>query len=290
MLPGEIQILQWLESLRTPFWNRFWEAITFFGEDMVLIVLIALLYFMVNKKEAYRICFLTVTSLGLNGILKNLVRLPRPFSGGRVNCVRPETATGYSFPSGHTQNFTTWVTAFALRQKKWWLWSIAILSSLLMGISRMFLGAHYFSDVAAAWILGILVSSLGSYCYEKATDPNGLYLAVFAGFTPFFFFFLWRAEPLFSDFFKCYGLLGGFLPAVRLENRYGNLSLSVPFWKKLLRMLVGILLALVLKQSLKALWTPLSLRMCLLWDTFRYFVLVLLIFGGYPVLLKRMNW
>lgn len=289
MISGEIAILKWLEGLRSPFWNRFWEGVTLFGEDTVMIILVAILYFMIDKKAAHRICFLMVTSLGLNGILKNLIKMPRPFSTGDVSCVRPETATGYSFPSGHTQNFTTWSTAFAAYWKSRWLWIVALIGSAMMGFSRMFLGAHYFSDVAAALILGIGISLLGNYVYDKFPNKNKLYLSVFLGFTPFFLFFLWDSDPLFADFFKCYGLLGGFLVSVNLEEKYGDFPVNVPFWKKLIRMVVGIMLAIVLKEGIKNLWIPATLPVSLLWDSFRYFALVLVIFGMYPILIKKLN-
>lgn len=140
-----------------------------------------------------------------------------------------------------------------------------------------------------ALFLGIGVSLLGNFLYDKISNRNKLYLAVFLLFTPFLFFFLWKAAPLFSDFFKCYGLLGGFLISVHLEETYGNFSQAVPFWKKLVRMLVGIVLTLIVKEGVKLLWAPSSLPLSLLWDSLRYFILVFLIFGIYPIVLKKLN-
>ncbi len=289
MFSGELFFLRWLEGFRTPLLNRLWEGVTLFGEDTVMIVLIAIVYFMIDKKLAHRICFLIVTSLGINGIFKNILKIPRPFHSGKVTCVRPETATGYSFPSGHTQNFTTTSFAFVWQNKRRWLWLIAILGSLLVGLSRLCLGAHYPSDVIVAWILGVGISYFGTTLHQRCFDKNKLYRAVFYLFTPFFVFFLIKPDPLFEDFFKCYGLFGGFLLSLPLEKNYGDFSMNAPVWKKFLRVVFGVALALLFKEGIHQLWMPGQIRLSLLWDSFRYFILVLVMFGTYPVILKKIN-
>lgn len=286
MFSGEIALLQWLEKVRTPFWNGFWETVTLLGEDTVFIFVIAALYFLYDKKLAYRISFLVVTSLGINGILKNTLKIPRPFANGTVNGIRPETATGYSFPSGHTQNFTTWSVALAdYGKKKKWLIA-AILLSLGVAFSRMFLGVHYLSDVIAALFLGVGISCLGNRIYDKIENKNRLYLGTFLLFTPFFIWFLCCPNPLFEDFFKCYGMLGGFLISVKTEQKHGQFSEQVSFLIRLCRMIAGVALALLLKALLSAV-SPAELHLGLLWDSVRYFLLVLVIFGGYPVFLNK---
>ncbi|MBQ7951300.1 MAG: phosphatase PAP2 family protein [Clostridia bacterium] len=290
MFGGEITILQWLEQFRSPFWNGFWETVTLFGEDILFIFLIAALYFLYHKKTAYRICFLMATSLLTNGILKNIIKLPRPFADGKVSCVRPETATGYSFPSGHTQTVTTWSVLLADYFGKKVYLILAAAVSVLVGFSRMFLGAHYLSDVVFSLFLGSLIAILGNRIYDKASNHHTLYLGALVLFTPFFVWFLIAPDPHFEDFFKCFGLLGGFLVSVKLEETYVNLNESVSFLKKVLRMLLGVFLALMLKGALSLIAVPQALRMSLLWDSLCYFVLVFLIFGIYPLLLKKLNW
>ncbi len=290
MFGNEIAILQWLEQFRSPFWNRFWEAVTLIGEDTIFIFLIAFLYFLYDKKAAYRICFLMATSLLTNGILKNIIKLPRPFSAGKISCVRPETATGYSFPSGHTQTVTTWSVLLAdcFRKKTYFIFAIIV--SALVGFSRLFLGAHYLSDVIFALFLGILIAVVGNRIYDKTQNKHLLYGGAFLLFTPFFVWFLIAPDPHFADFFKCFGLLGAFLLSVKLEETYVNLTIKVSFPKRIFRMVLGVFLALLLKSALSSVFVPQTLRLSLLWDSFRYFILLFLIFGVYPLLLKKLNW
>lgn len=286
MFFGEIILLQWLEKFRSPFWNSFWETVTLLGEDTVFIFVIAALYFLYDKKLAYRIAFLTVTSLGINGIIKNILKIPRPFTNGAITTIRSETATGYSFPSGHTQNFTTWSVALGdyRKQKKWVLF--ALVCSLMVAFSRMFLGAHYLSDVTVALLLGILISFLGNRLFDAIRNKNKLYLGTFLLLTPFFLWFFCVPNPLFEDFFKCYGMIGGFLISVRIEQKHGQFRENVSFVFRLCRMLAGVALALLIKALLDAV-SPAELQPALLWDSFRYFLLVLVIFGGYPVFLNK---
>lgn len=290
MIPGEINILCYLEQLRSPFWNHFWEGVTFLGEDIVLIVLVALFYFIFNRALAYRLCFLTLSSLALNGIVKNLVQFPRPFSTGKITPLRPQTATGFSFPSGHTQNFATFTTVFAAYYQKKWLWLATIFGSCLMGFSRLFLGVHYPSDVLMGILLGIGIAYFGNRLLDRISDESKLYLWTLLALSPFFLYFLCTPDPFYADFFKCYGLFWGFYLSKKIEEKYGNFSENVPIWKKICRTAVGILLALLIKTGIKNLFLPTALTLSLLWDSVRYFVLMMAVFGMYPVILKKLNF
>ena len=282
MFAGEIDILMWLEQCRTPFFNTFMKTVTAFGEETILIVLVAVMYFMFHKENAYRLCFLTVLSLGLNGIIKNLFAIPRPFATGKITCVRPETATGYSFPSGHTQNFATWSTALAQILKKRWMLITALLLSVAIGCSRVYLGAHYPSDVLAGLLLGVLVGVGGSVLYENIRNRQKAYLAVVLTMILFGIYFLMNPNPHFADYFKCIGLMGGLCLSYNLDSRFGR-ETPLPFWCKLLRTIGAIVLALILKKGLDAIPVPAMSSMQLIWDGLRYLILMTLVFGIYPL-------
>lgn len=287
MFAGEINILGWLEQCRTPFLNSLMEAITMLGEETLLIVLISVIYFMFHKENAYRLCFLTVASLGLNGIIKNLFTIPRPFATGKITCVRPETATGYSFPSGHTQNFATWSTALSQMLKKRWLTLVAILLSVAVGFSRLYLGVHYPSDVLVGLFFGIGIGIFGSLLYQSLKNPRKLYFPTFVVMMLFGICFLIKADPHFADYFKCVGLMGGLSVSSVLDSRFASLDYGVPFYKKLLRVIVAIILALVIKKALGAIPVPTDLSIILIWDTLRYLMLSTIVFGIYPLCLSK---
>jgi membrane-associated phospholipid phosphatase len=288
MLSFELDILRTIESIRSSFLNGLFEFITMLGEETLLIVLMAIVYFMYDKHLAKRMFFITAMSLSLNCIVKNFVKRPRPFTRG-ISCVREETATGYSFPSGHTQTFATWSNGFAfyLKSKKL-LWGTVILS-ILVGFSRMYLGAHYPSDVIAGLLFGLVFAYLGNKLYDKVQNKHLLYTAFLLILTPFIIFFIIKPDPLYEDFFKLFGMQAGFTLAVLLEEKLVNLEKSNVVWKNILRIVICVVLALVIKESLKALFVTDILRLSLILDAVRYFVLVFLILGICPWVFKKVK-
>ena len=289
MFAPELYVLQYLAGIRSPILDILMEAITFLGEDTLLIVLISIIYFMIQKESAYRLCFVTVCSLGLNGIIKNICKVPRPFATGKVTCVRPETATGYSFPSGHTQNFATWSTALSRILKKRWFTVMMLVLAVGIGFSRLYLGAHYPSDVTMGLVLGILMGIFLSMLYEKQKDPIKLFAPVCIGMGIFAIIFLINPDPHFADYFKCVGLMCGLTASAHIDKSFGKMTYNVAIWKKLLRVIIAVVLALIFKAGLKLIAFPDSLHLSLIWDTFRHFVLIAAVFGVYPILIPKMK-
>ena len=288
MFDFELVFLKWLESFRTSFLNAVFEGVTMLGEETLIIFLVVALWFAVDKKLAQQVFFVTVTSLSVNGIIKNFAKVPRPFTKG-ISCVRLDTATGYSFPSGHTQGFTTWSSFFAVKVKKAWLsWLVGLLV-VLVAFSRLYLGAHYPSDVIVALALGVGFAFLGNYLFEKVEDVKKLYLGAFLALTPFIGYFLCVAEPLFADLFKTFGMLGGMVAVAYLDEKTEPLSYDVVWWKKLVRILLGVAIALVLKEVIKLLNVFEIIQISLLIDAARYFVVVMAVGYLCPLLFKKIK-
>ena len=289
MFSFELGFLKLLEGMRTDFLNTLFESITILGEETLLIVIMALIYFMYDKTLARKIFFITAVSIGTNCIIKNFVRLPRPFAGGKVSCVRPETATGYSFPSGHTQNFATWSNALAQHFKKTWLCVLAIVLTLLMAFSRMYLGAHYPSDVLVGALLGIGFAYAGNWLFDKISNKNILYGGTALLLLPFAIYFFIAADTQYADFFKFFGLLVGFLCGTVFEERFAKLDCNTTVFKKLARVVIGVVLAVVIKEVLKKLFMCDNLQLSLVLDTVRYFALTFIILGICPWVFKKVR-
>lgn len=290
MFPNEITFLQALEGIRTEFLNKIFEFVTMFGEETLLIVFVCIIYFVFNKTLARRIFFITAASLGVNGIVKNFAKVHRPFANGEITCVRPDTATGYSFPSGHTQCATTWTTAFAVHLKKWWMTIIAVVLTIAVGFSRMYLGAHYPSDVIVGMILGLIFAIGGNIAYDKIENKNIIHAAVIIAYTPFIIYFLFSgANELYADLYKLYGMLIGFLFGVMFDDKYVQMTCDGPIWKRLLRVVISIALVLAVKEGLKAVFDFSNIQLSLIFDAVRYFFVVFSIIGFCPWLFKKIK-
>ena len=91
--------------------------------------------------------------VALNFALKEIVQRPRP-EGFRLIA-----ETGYSFPSGHSMvavafyGFLIWlILRYEEDRLQRWIWSLALFFVVIMiGVSRVYLGVHYFSDVVAGY-------------------------------------------------------------------------------------------------------------------------------------------
>lgn len=285
MFVFELEFLKLLEGFRTGFLNVFFESITMLGEETLIILLVVALWFAVDKKLAQQVFFVTATSLSLNGIIKNFAKVPRPFTKG-ISCVRLDTATGYSFPSGHTQGFATWINFFAVKFKKTWLSVLAGVLIAFVAVSRLYLGAHYPSDVIVGAALGVGISVLGNYLFEKVKDLKKIYLWVFLILTPFIMYFACIADPMFADMFKTYGMIGGLVAVSFLDEKSEPLSYDVAWWKKLVRIAMGVMLAITLKEAIKIVNVFDVIQISLLLDAVRYFIVVMTVGYLCPLLFK----
>ena len=168
-----MQILKALEALRTPFFDRLFSLITYLGDESVFIVLGLVLIWCVNKRLGYRLCYIGMMGNIINQFLKALFCVARPWvrdpSFTIVESAR-EAATGYSFPSGHTQSVTVLFTSLALTLKKAGVSIICTVLILLTAFSRMYLGVHTPADVGVSLITGILTAVLFTWLFVKAEN------------------------------------------------------------------------------------------------------------------------
>lgn len=146
-----------LFKIRTPLLTKIFLIITNLGSPYVLIVLTLLSFLLKNKK----LSFIITGNLGLitiiNQVLKFIVKRPRPSDLFLI------VETGYSFPSGHSMvslSFYGLLIYFIykyFKNKKLKIFLITFLSLIiiLIGISRVYLGVHFVSDVISGFLLSL---------------------------------------------------------------------------------------------------------------------------------------
>ena len=127
------------------------------GAIALLTITIALLLFLKNKKIGIAIAINLIVATILNLVLKHIVQRPRPTE------YRMISETGYSFPSGHSMvsmafyGFLIYLIYKQVENKKL-KWGLIIALSILIvtiGISRIYLGVHYTSDVLAGFTISV---------------------------------------------------------------------------------------------------------------------------------------
>ncbi len=142
---------------RNSFWTGFFKIITHAG-SVYFLVLVVLVMFMITRKKYYGlvgiICLIGASIINL--IVKYSVRRDRPIDVGLISEI------GYSFPSAHamlSMAIFGLIIYFVIKYGKSIALKITLTSLLsimiiLVGLSRVYLGVHYFSDVLSGWILG----------------------------------------------------------------------------------------------------------------------------------------
>ncbi|MBR2371644.1 MAG: phosphatase PAP2 family protein [Clostridia bacterium] len=281
----EFQFLTAFQKTANPFFDLFWTFITMFGEEVLIVAIVGLLYWCLNKDFAKCLAYSVLTSVAANGITKNIVGRDRPFQNKDWDIInkRPDTADGFSFPSGHTQVSTSLFVSMAIWIKKRWMWVLAITMAILVAFSRLYLGVHFPTDVIAGFALGIALSFVCCYLHNKVQNKLKLYgITVIIASVGLFFCTT-------EDFFTGYGILVGTLGAFLFEEKFVNFSLDVCWWKKALRIIFGLIILLILKEGLKIPFDLISEGNLYL-RAVRYAIAAFVALGLYPMLFKKFNF
>lgn len=283
----------------TPILDVFWFIVTSFGEEILWFMLIAAIFWLGYKREGVFLAFVLVSSVFINYALKNITFRPRP---GPHEVRKMDFSYQYSFPSGHTQTVsaatlsTAWLAkknSPLLSKRGIILFILAAAISVLVAISRIYLGAHWPTDVIAGLFIGLLV--FGAYALmanrawnvinAKIKSPwihVAIILAVFIaipivmpfrwevsgyvnilatsyimGTLPFIMFMVYPFEWGIGWYLS--GVIAGFLSGAALERKYVQLTVP-PSWKHaIVRLVIGAAVALAAYFLLSEIpWGPLQ--------------------------------
>ncbi|WP_099466897.1 phosphatase PAP2 family protein [Konateibacter massiliensis] len=289
-----MEFLRLLAEYRTPWLTSFFSAFTVLGEEVFAISIICLLYWCYDKKLAKKICIAYFASGLTVQALKLTFCIPRPWvidpSFQPVD-TKIASATGYSFPSGHTQSSSALFGSCALLSKKIWLRIIPLFLMTGVAFSRMYLGYHTPKDVLTAMFLSLFIVLLVNKVIDVTVcdyKKVAVFLAVFS-FAVLVYSLILKNLPnaditQFHDCFKAAGAGLGFALGWYVESRYINFNekSGSPFLQ-VVKLGLGLLVAILLKSGLKML-----LGTSLTADTIRYFILVCWIMILYPVLIVKL--
>lgn len=274
----ELEIIKAIQSISSPFLDVLFQIFTMFGEELILISIISSIYWAYDKKFGEYVGYSSLTSLLFNNAVKDVFKMKRPIGEEGVRTLRVETATGYSFPSGHSQGAASFYGSIAIYFKKRIIYILSSIIIFLVGISRLYLGVHYPKDVVVGIIFGVMIAIITYKLFNCVNNKNLLYLITFLCFIPALVF---AKSP---DFIQGMGTYLGFILGVIVEKRYINFSVDGSLTNKILRVVIGIAILLIIKSGLKVIFPN-----QLIYHFIRYTIVTFVGIGVYPALFKKLK-
>ena len=323
-----MEFLRLLEGIRSPFLDTTIGLITQLGEETVAIVILCAIFWCISKRVAYGIgVAYFMSGLTVQG-MKICFRIDRPWIlDPTLNTVSSAKvhATGYSFPSGHTQSATALFGSLGVQVRQKPLKALFFLLVLLVGFSRMYLGVHTPLDVIVSLLVTALLvfvatlifkgdSALADGAAGRSVGPGAgagkskgkgantnigekpqiVREAVISSLMVLFAIcvivvaVVLRSsgkieENYVSDCLKSAGAGIGFAVGMFIERMYIKFSVKTKnLLLQILKYILGFAGVMIIKEGMK-----LVVGTGLVVDTIRYFLMLMWVATGYPLIIKR---
>jgi membrane-associated phospholipid phosphatase len=246
-----LSIIVWMQTMRSPIVDAIFWIGSFLGEEESFFLLFATLIWAIDMRIGFRIGVIFLISVYLNSLAKVLIAHPRPYDLDPSVGIGVKPGLGYGIPSGHAQNAVVIWGGLAAWRRTTAAWIGAILIAGLIGISRIYRGVHFPTDVLGGWLLGAIILFVGlSYArkiaaaIERWSLAGQLTLAVGGPVV---------LAALFPDSgaVTAAGTLAGAGCGMAMALRRLPLDSGGALWQRALRLLLGLFILLVLYVGLK---------------------------------------
>ena len=251
ILQWGVKVILWFQQL-SPSLDLPFKVFSYLGEEEFFMLLLPLLYWCLERRTAIRLTVLFLISTYVNAAAKVLAAQPRPFQyDPRVRQLYP--AEGQGFPSGHTQSSVVVWGYLASQFPRTWLRAIAVLLIVLIPLSRVYLGVHFPTDLLGGYVIGALLLWLylrlepGA---EAALVKRGLYWQLAAVIALALLMLLFPFGK--QDEVTAAGTLMGMGIGFALERRWVQFDPGGLWWKRALRLALGVAVLFGLRFGLKA--------------------------------------
>ena len=294
-----MSFLYFLEGIRNPFLDEIMLMITRFGEETAFLIAALILFWCVDKYKGYYILSVGFIGTITNQFLKLVFRIPRPWvldENFTILEEAREAASGYSFPSGHTQSAVGTFGGIAHISTNKWVRIFSAAIAVLVPFSRMYVGVHTPMDVIVGAAISVLLILLlrpviFGRCKKGLPVLLCIMTAISIAYVCFVEFFPFPetidVENLMSGTKNAYTLLGslaGFLVVYILDEKWLNFSTESVWWAQVLKVIFGLLLVLAVKSGMKE---PLNLLFGeLAGRAIRYFLIVIVAGTVWPLTFK----
>ncbi|MGH0668022.1 phosphatase PAP2 family protein [Bacillus paranthracis] len=243
----DMLFLEWMISLEGSVLTAFFKLVSIIANETLYLIVISISYWCVSKRKAFHMIVMLCFSGYIGIVIKEFMKIPRPYTYDGIQSLYEKSAASYSFPSTHVQLATTFWGSFMILYKKRIIWMIGIVFIILVSISRLYLRVHWLSDIIGAVLFSVIVV----YLYTKVT----------MGLSDRKFILLQRIILAVSlimyvmtnqvDNLKLLGVLTGSTIGIMLENHFINMNESNDFKMQVVKTVLGLSILLVVQLLLK---------------------------------------
>ena len=293
-----MEFLYFLQSIRCPLLDTIFSLLTHLGEETAFMAIGMIVFWCVSKYQGYYLLCVGFVGTVINQFLKITCRIPRPWVKDPnfpiVEAARAE-ATGYTFPSGHTQTSIGLYGGIARTAKHRVLRITMIALCLLVPFSRLYLGVHTPADVLTSVVIALLLVFTLYPLFQKAqSSPRILYIilggfliliSLFLGFVALYPFpdevyapdAIQNLQSAQKNAATLFGCAVGLLLAYTADVKWIHFDTRAVWWAQIIKAVGGLGLVLAAKELLR---TPLELLLgnVLVARGARYFLVVVV--GG----------
>ena len=265
-----MRLLYFLEKIRMPVLNEFMLLITQLGEETAFLVAALIVFWCVDKRRGYFLMAVGFLGTMINQFLKLVFRIPRPWVLDQNFSILEqarEAATGYSFPSGHTQSAVGIFGALAVTARRKWAAVLCWTVAFLVGFSRMYIGVPTPYDVLVSAVIAlVLMFALRKIARGADMKPVIIIMLLTAlGLMLYVHLYPFTADVdehnLQSGMKNAYTMLGcitGVAMVYVAERKFVNFDTKAVWWAQILKAVLGLGVVLLVKEGLRA---PLELAL-----------------------------
>ncbi|WP_249710808.1 phosphatase PAP2 family protein [Bacillus cereus] len=247
MVNIDMLLLEWMTSFEGSVLTTFFKLVSSLANETLYLVIISFLYWCVSKRKAFHMIVMLCFSGYIGIMVKEFMKIPRPYTYDGIEALYEKSAAGYSFPSTHVQLSTTFWGSFMILCKKRIVWIIGIIFIILVAISRLYLRVHWLSDIIGAVLFSVIVV----YLYTKVTmglnDRKFILLQrIILAVSLIMYVMTSQVDNL-----KLLGVLTGSTIGIMLENHFINMNESNDFKMQVVKTVLGLSIMLIMQFILK---------------------------------------
>ena len=275
----ELEIIRFIQKMASPLADNIFKIITMLGEEFLIIPVIAFVYWCVDKSKGIYLMQSVVSTLTLGNISKDIIKRPRPIGKEGIRSLYTGTATGYSMPSIHSINISSLLTSLNILKSNLSFIIMSIITVLAVGLSRVYLGVHYPSDVLWGILIGTILPFVLAGIFEYFRNEIIISGAITLIMTGGFLF-----SPT-ADFYKSYGLCVGLFLGLILEKYFVGFKMPKTRRLKIFRFILGLILSFGINWLLGKYLPIINNYMYIV----KYGIIALFTVGLYPWIFKKIN-